>query len=230
MLTAKSFDERYYQEHVAAGLDYAVYSDWQEKYGRWFVDALELEGRLVLDAGCACGSIARGIQRAGAFECVGVDLCESMIARGRQQWPELRLHICDLANLHMCSDATFDCIHTAQVAEHWRTDYVLYTLRELLRVTRPGGLIFCALDTSDLYERQGRDALKEDPTHVTIKPLTWWRDEFRTAGWQIDDEIGDSLRRHPLWGEFEKHDWDWVTARRDSDVSHGVLQESSHGV
>lgn len=215
MLTARTFDRRYYDEHREAGLDYAAYSQWQENYGRWLVESLGLTGRLVLDVGCACGAIARGIQRAGAFACVGVDINESMIAIGRQQWPELRLEVCDAIHLHLFRDATFDCVHVAQVAEHWHAAHVPLVLVELRRVTRPGGLLFCCLDTEELYERQGRDALRDDPTHVTIRPLAWWRGQLKAAGWQIDDgRLSAMLRGHRLWKEFAQYDWDWLCARR----------------
>lgn len=215
MLTATSYDARYYDEHREAGLDYAVYGDWQRNYGRWFVESLGLRGRLVLDAGCACGAIAQGIQDAGAFACVGVDLCEHMLAIGRQRFPYLKLWTCDAINLHHFPDACFDAIHSAQSAEHWRPEYVPLILAELHRVTRPGGLLFVCLDTVELFERQGRDVLKEDPTHVCIRPREWWHDRLSGAGWRDDtDQHATTLERHPL---RPANDWDYFVLRKDSE-------------
>lgn len=57
-------------------------------------------------------------------------------------------------------------------------------LAELRRVTRAGGLFFCCLDTEELFARQARDPLREDPTHVCIRSRAWWREQFAAAGWR----------------------------------------------
>ena len=87
-LSTRGFDERYYQEHKLAGLDYLGFGDWQRQYGRWMVDALGLQGKKVLDVGCACGAIVRGFGEAGAVV-QGVDVNEHMIRLGREQWPDM---------------------------------------------------------------------------------------------------------------------------------------------
>ena len=66
-LTARGFDRRYYDEHKLAGLDYLGFGDWQREYGRWLVESLGLKGKRVLDVGCACGAILRGLGEAGAI-------------------------------------------------------------------------------------------------------------------------------------------------------------------
>lgn len=213
-LTATSYDASYYAEHSAAGLDYAVYGDWQRGYGRWMVGALGMSGRTVLDVGCACGAIANGMQEAGAFAVVGVDLCEPMIAIGRERFKGIRLHVADAINLHLFRDNTFDMIHSAQVAEHWRPDHVPLILAELWRVARPGAVFFCCLDTSELFERQNRTILTEDPTHICIKPRAWWIDQLQQAGWtDATEELRPALAEHSET-YFTRHDWDWFAARK----------------
>ena len=120
-LRSTSYGEGYYREHKLAGLDYLGFGDWQREYGRWLVGALGLGGRLVLDVGCACGSIVRGLAEAGAAA-QGVDLSEHMVRLGREKWPDMAplLHVCDAVNLHLFADGSWDAVHTAQVAEHWK--------------------------------------------------------------------------------------------------------------
>jgi len=207
-LTSTSYTRRYYDEHVAAGLDYAVYGDWQRDYGRWFVDALGLRGRVLLDVGCACGALAHGFEEAGAVLCHGVDLCEHMIQAGRNRWPTLRLDVCDCVNLHLFNDATFDAIHSAQVAEHWQPHLVPCIFLELRRAIRMGGLFFCCMDTVELFQRQGRDMLREDPTHVCIRPLAWWDEQAEANGWQRDVDAQSALREHPR-SYIGRYDWDY---------------------
>lgn len=214
-LTAHAFGEAYYQEHKAAGLDYLVCGDWQRDYGRWLVESLRWNKQAILDVGCACGAIVKGLADAGA-RMSGCDVNEAMIRRGRDAWPDLAdsLFICDTANLHHFPNGQFDGIHTAQVAEHWPPELVPRILRELARVTQPEGMLFCCLDTQDLFRRQGRTQDGEDPTHVCIRPLDWWHAQLADAGWEVCDREYDSrLRRHPL-SYLKKYDWDWIIARR----------------
>lgn len=214
-LRATGYGEAYYREHRRAGLDYLAYGDWQRQYGRWLVEALRLRGRRLLDAGCACGALLRGLAEAGAVG-EGIDLSEHMVALGRHQWPELadRLHVCDAVHLHPFAAGAFDAVHTAQAAEHWRPELAPFVLAELARVTRPGGLLFCCLDTAELFARQGRRLEAEDPTHVCVRPLTWWLSLLPAAGWQpCTAEYEPTLRDHPD-SFLGRYDWDYFVARR----------------
>lgn len=215
-LTATAYGEEYYHEHRRAGLDYLEYGDWQRQYGRWLVESLGWRRQHVLDVGCACGAMLRGLREAGALG-QGLDVNESMIRLGRAKWPDMAgmLHLCDAVNLHLFGTAGWDGIHTAQVAEHWRPELVPFILRELARVVRPGGLLFCCLDTEELFARQGRNAEREDPTHVCIRPLRWWHERLAEADWQLcTEDYASSLRQHAE-SFLQRYDWDWFVARRE---------------
>ena len=215
-LTATGYGESYYQEHKTAGLDYLAFGDWQKEYGRWFVESLGLKGKKVLDVGCACGAIVRGLGEAGAVvQCV--ELNEHMVRLARDRWPDMAplLHVCDAVNLHIFPDAQWDMMHTNQVAEHWKPRLVPFILEELARITKPGGLLFCCLDTEELFARQGRRIENEDPTHVCIKPMAWWHEQAAKAGWQIcTAEFVGAMQDHPQ-SFLKRHDWDWFMARKE---------------
>lgn len=222
-LRSRSYHREYYDEHRQLGLDYLSYGQWQRRYGSWLVDSFGWNGKRLLDVGCACGAIVRGLRRAGAVA-QGVDLNQHMIGLGRQRWPELAdaLHVCDAVNLHLYADDSFDAIHSAQVAEHWRPDLVPHILAELRRVTVPGGLFFCCLDTEELFARQGRQLADEDPTHICVRPREWWDRQLAAAGWEVvtPDYLG------PLQDHAEtflkEYDWDWFVARRPVVVTAAV--------
>lgn len=214
-LNATGYTEQYYWEHQQAGLDYLGHGDWQLEYGRWLTDSLGWKGQRLLDVGCACGSIVRGFGEAGTIV-QGVDLSEHMIQLGRAKWPDMAplLHVCDAVNLHLFADGTWDALHSAQVAEHWKPELVPHILQELHRVTQPEGLFFCAFDTEELFARQGRMIEDEDPTHICIRPMTWWHEQLQAAGWEVvTEEITQALRQHPE-SFLTRYDWDWFVARR----------------
>ncbi len=217
VLRATGYTAAYYEEHCRAGLDYLGFGDWQRQYGRWLSDVLGWGGQQVLDVGCACGSIARGFKEAGVL-IHGVDLCEPMIQKGRDKWPDMAasLSVCDAVNLHLFTDATWHGLHSAQAAEHWKPELVPFILRELARVTRPGGFFFCALDTVELFARQNRSMETEDPTHICIKTLPWWHERLSEAGWQVcTADYAEKLRSHPQ-SFLSRYDWDWFVARKIS--------------
>ncbi len=214
-LRSKSFDRAYYVEHKEAGLDYLGFGSWQQNYARWLADSLAWRNKRVLDVGCACGAIVRGLGEAGVVT-QGVDVNEHMIQLGRNRWPDMRnlLHVCDAVHLHLYADQSWDGIHTAQVAEHWRPELVPFILRELHRIVKPGGLLFCALDTVELFARQNRQMEHEDPTHICIKPLAWWHEALRAANWRV---VSDDYRQqlYNTSGSFlHQYDWDWFIAER----------------
>ena len=76
-------------------------------------------------------------------------------------------------------------------------------------------MFFCALDTEELYARQGRKAELEDPTHACIRPMKWWHKRLQETGWRIcSSEFKQLMLSHPE--SFLKHyDWDWFVARRE---------------
>ncbi len=211
-LTATAFAEDYYEQHRRAGLDYMGHGAWQEGYGRWFVEALGLAGKSVLDVGCACGSIACGFAKAGAVVS-GCDVNEHMVTKGRARWLAGSLKVCDAANLHYWADGTFDFIHSAQVFEHLKPELVPHVLAECWRVTKPGGALFVCLDTAEMYARQGRDPRTEDATHTCVQPMAWWDALLARTGWAHAPDLLAKLTAHP-GSYFREYDWDCFVVRK----------------
>ncbi len=211
-LKATNFHEEYYEEHKAAGLDYLGHGKWQEDYGRWVVGSLDWSGGDVLDIGCACGSVAMGLKKAGCSP-HGVDLNNHMISLGRTRFPGVPLYVCDAVNLHLFGADSFVGVHHNQVAEHWREELVPFILRELWRVLKPGGTVFGVFDTPELFARQNRKGEAEDPTNRCIRSLTWWRDQYQSAGFEDAPELAAALAAHK--GNFLRfYDWDWLVVRK----------------
>jgi SAM-dependent methyltransferase len=209
LLSSRHYDRAYYEEHRALGVDFLECGEWQRGYATWLVESLGWRGRFVLDVGCACGSNTRALGEAGA-SCWGVDVSDFLVNLGRARWGfNRRIQVCDAVNLHPFADEDFDGVHCSQVAEHWRPDHVELILVELARVTRPGGLFFCTLDT----EEMGRDPAAEDPTHLCVRPIGWWHETLNRAGWDLTERR--TLYEHAR-SYLNDYAWSWFLAERRS--------------
>ena len=104
-------------------------------------EALRLEpGQRVLDVGAGTGVSTEELARSGAFA-VGADLSTGMLRAGRRTRPDVPLLAGDALALPF-ADATFDAV-TISFALRNVVD-TEGALRELARVTRPGGrLVVC---------------------------------------------------------------------------------------
>ena len=120
-------------------------------YGRFtgrFSEALALEfidfvdpapGQRVLDVGCGPGALTQLlVDRLGPTGVAGVDPSEAFVEAARVRLPGVDLRPASAEDLPY-ADGTFDAA-LAQLVVHFMTDPVA-GLREMSRVTRPGGLV-----------------------------------------------------------------------------------------
>ena len=131
----------------------------------------------VLDAGCGPGIVSAALAtQVGRVE--GVDLTPAMIALARQRvqsegLANVRFQVGDMSALPF-EDASFDGAVSRYTVHH--LDHPLAALREMVRVTKPGGAIV-TLDAvpqasqRDAYDRFER---RRDPSHTTALTLEEW--------------------------------------------------------
>ncbi len=103
--------------------------------------ALKLQpGERVLDLGAGTGVSTQELSRSGA-SVIGVDISLGMLAVGRRTRPEVHLVAGDALALPFADD-TFDAVTTAFVLRNVANTPA--ALRELSRVTKPGGrMVIC---------------------------------------------------------------------------------------
>ena len=100
-------------------------------------------GQRLLDVGCGPGTIATGLaERVAPGDVIAIDIVPDVLEQARQHAAERGTRVSfeagDVYSLRFDDDA-FDVVHAHQVLQHL-TDPVA-ALREMRRVTRPGGLV-----------------------------------------------------------------------------------------
>lgn len=123
----------------------------------------DLRGQAVLDAGCGSGRYLRHMLARGAAHATGVDLSPAMLQRAVRELDggdRCTLRLGSLEALPV-PDGQADLTVCGLVVGH--LERLRPTLDELMRATRPGGLVLC----SDVHP---------------IGPALGWRRDFKAAG------------------------------------------------
>jgi SAM-dependent methyltransferase len=122
----------------------AIFAEW----ARVLADAAQVStGQAVLDVACGTGIVARTVaDRLGSTgRVVGVDINAGMLAVAGRIRPDLEWHRADAAHLPF-PDGSFDAV-LCQMALMFFPDREA-ALREMARVTRPGGVVALAVPAS----------------------------------------------------------------------------------
>lgn len=206
-LKSLEYNQEYYKEHAEAGLDYLGHGYWQESYGLMVSEATQQKSYdrpIVVDAGCACGSILTGFRKTGIFSRVfGMDMSEYMIALGRGHfgYSDQDLVSGTIARMPLESNSV-SLVHSAQVLEHIPDEYTDDVLDEFARVLRPGGRAFLCLDAIRAGEQ--KEMYMGDPTHFNIQPVSYWTEKLQKRGLLFDVEAYNYFvrsRRGPTEGD-----------------------------
>jgi SAM-dependent methyltransferase len=133
---------------------------WRElRLRRWYETRLLRRhlppGGRVLDAGCGPGEWVILLRNLG-FDAEGLDYSPELVARLRQEYPDLRWNSGDIRQMPYPDDS-FDGIISWGVIEHDEAGPQL-ALREFFRVTRPGGVIAVTVPRDSERRRAASEA------------------------------------------------------------------------
>jgi demethylmenaquinone methyltransferase/2-methoxy-6-polyprenyl-1,4-benzoquinol methylase len=151
-------------------------------------------GERVLDLGTGTG-IAAAAARGEGRTVIGVDAAAGMLSIARQEVPGVTFEEMDFSDLAF-ADATFDVVIAAH-ALLFAADQA-DTLREWLRVTRPGGRLSLSVPGpahvtpsgiyAEIYERHGIDTVRRYPAPDAVAATV------AAAGWTAVDAAADPTR------------------------------------
>jgi ubiquinone/menaquinone biosynthesis C-methylase UbiE len=169
----------------------------------------------VLDVGCGTGTLDR-VLVTEVRELFGVDLSEEMLAVARQSVPEARFESYDGEKLPFPDD-TFDAALAVCVLHHVPPASHGQFLGEMIRVTRPGGLLAifehnpfnpltrravhdceCDEDAILLRRRQVKDLMSS----AGVRDVTAHFYLFTPMDGVLGEALDNAMRRLPLGGQY----------------------------
>jgi len=180
-----SFDENYYTNV------HKYTPEWHDRVASAIIQETGgLDGK-VIDVGCGRGYLMKHLLQKGK-DVVGIEIsdyavehpiegCEGRIFKGS---------ITDIPYL----DNSFDWAVCFSVMEHLPENIVLDSLKELKRVAKR---IYMEI-AMPMYPGHEKEIEAEDPTHITVKPLEWWKRHFYRAGLKIEWVDGMRMVLKPI--------------------------------
>lgn len=120
-------------------------------FARQFVN-----GKSVVDAGCGSGYGCDIFDKAEASEVRGADVSKSAIKFAKQEFPHLDFSVQEITKMNDYADDSADVAVCCEVLEHVK-EYgkERAAVRELHRITKPGGLVVCGTPNSELLGAHG---------------------------------------------------------------------------
>lgn len=135
----------------------------------------------LLDVGCAYGFLVRHLRRRGV-EAWGIDISEFALKSAPDDISTyLRQHDITKDNPYTFAGFPFARLACFETLEHIPEEDVMTALACLFGALKQGGVALLTICTDN------RPGWETDPTHVTIKPRSWWYERLKITGFVEDD-------------------------------------------
>lgn len=135
-----------------------------------------VEGKKIVDLGCGSGYGSALLKESGAASVAGCDLSQHAISFAREHYGKIADFTAQAVDdLALYEDGFFDVSVSCEVLEHLKEQGLEKSaIREMKRITRPGGLIFVGTPNTEMIEEHGfsfkeiRDLLADNFSEFVI--------------------------------------------------------------
>jgi SAM-dependent methyltransferase len=176
------FDENYFSTHTYADITFAKYSMywWSNRFYATLARRYGKRGARFLEVGSGMGHLTGQLE--DTFETFGMDLNHWAVKQSKAVVGRSSLQTASAQELPY-QDGVFNVVIIKHIVEHL-PDPAL-ALREIGRVTEPGGTLILAtpnLDSALKPWKGDRWIGYQDPTHISLKRPAEWLELVRRAG------------------------------------------------
>ena len=190
-------------------------------------------GQRLLDVGCGPGTLSVGLaERVAPGEVIAIDIVPEILKRARQHAAERGVQVTfetgDVYSLDF-EDGAFDVVHAHQVLQH--LVYPVAALREMRRVTRPGGLV--AVRDGDYGAMtwyppsEGLDLWSEVYHRVTAANGAQADAGRRLLAWAIEAGFEEVTPTAAVWCFATADDREWWSGTWSERVTHSGFAEQA---
>jgi SAM-dependent methyltransferase len=162
------------------------YDLWRRELKRYLRSHGDLKRPTIVDVGCGPGFLVNCLENwFPQAEVIGIDSSDELLDVARSRCEKVRFLKGDACSLPI-GDGSADVLFILHVIEHLPEPSNFFA--EAQRVLRPGGLLVVATPNS---EGLGYRLMKQnwqgfsDPTHISLKSISSWRDVVTGSGFKI---------------------------------------------
>ena len=176
------FDENYFSTHTYADITFAKYSMywWSNRFYATLARRYGNRGARFLEVGSGMGHLTGQLE--DTFETFGMDLNHWAVKQSKAVVERSSLQTASAQELPY-QDGVFNVVIIKHIVEHLPNPAL--ALREIGRVTEPGGTLILAtpnLDSALKPWKGDRWIGYQDPTHISLKRPAEWLELVRRAG------------------------------------------------
>ena len=207
------FEEDYFMKKGCSGWyhekAWGRSNQFHKIYSSFLLEVLNLRNsNIVLDVGAAFGDLVYHLRSAG-IKAYGIDISKYTVTNKHVK----ELVQADISENLPFKSNFFDYVISRDCLEHVPEKGLYRSLENIKRVLKPGGLAFLQIATNyrDKEFEKRKSNLYKDPTHVSVRDITWWKNILERVGFLEDKEVLEKTKRHPM---FVKNQWEVLTYRK----------------
>ena len=193
-----------YYLYETFNLNYSAYYYNGMKTANWIAEHFKkyknLENANILDWGCGPGRVIRHlpvyVDKSAHF--FGTDYNKNYVTWCAKSIPDISFQKNELIPPLLYTDDFFDCIYGISILTHISESLHFLWFKELMRVLKPGGILFLTLHGDSFKEKLTLEERKKyDDGHIIIKSNT--KEGHRTYGaFHPDKFVKELIDRHTL--------------------------------